>query len=142
MNDKTDENDLVAMSTRIYGEWEKGMTRAWEQVLDTPDFARASGLGLTAWARWRGAWQDQVDAAMHDLHLPALRDIQRIGSMQAQLDERSLAMEDRLLAMEDRLVAMEDQLTSVAGQLGALCRLAEGERRARSARLVRQEGAS
>ncbi|MCB9778449.1 MAG: hypothetical protein H6742_07800 [Alphaproteobacteria bacterium] len=101
--------DFSKLSNDMYQQWEQAMTAWWDQVLDSPDFLKATGQNLSQVAHARKQYEQAVDEGLHKMHLPTRQDLVRVARIATLLEERLLQMEDRLLAMGDQLDVLEKE---------------------------------
>ena len=101
--------DFDKLSSDLYGQWEKGMTTWWDQVLDNPAFLGTMGNNLSAAARARQSYETAVDDTLERAHLPTRTDLVRVARIATLLEEKLLTVEDRLLVVQDKLVAAEKE---------------------------------
>ena len=134
--------DWSRVSGEMYGQWEKGMSAWWDQVLENPQFLKAMGENLSAQAKGQKMYQEAMDDGLERAHLPSRTDLVRVARIATLLEERVLRVEDALLDMKDQLVRIErDSL--LARVEAAEARVALQERLAAiEARMAASEGAS
>ncbi len=101
--------DFDRVSSELYGQWERGMTSWWDQVLDNPAFLGTMGNNLSAAARARQSYETAVDESLEKAHLPTRADLVRVARIATLLEEKLLTVEDQLLATRDKLEAVEKQ---------------------------------
>ncbi len=102
--------DFSKLSGDMYRGWEDAMTNWWDQVLESPAFLSGLGKNLEAQTRTRSAYEDKVDEAMTNMHLPSRKDVVQLARIATLLEDRILLMEDRLLGMSDQLTRIETEL--------------------------------
>lgn len=95
------------MAGQAVRSWEEAMESWWTQAMASPAFRTAMSEHMVSGGQARGAYEEQVDRTLRQLHLPTREDIARMLRVASLLEDRLLAMEDRLLAMEDRLDGLE-----------------------------------
>lgn len=101
--------DFAKLSQDMYSQWESSMTAWWDQVLDSPDFLKASGDNLSRMAQARKQYETQVDEGLTRMHLPTRSDLVRVARIATLLEERLLQVEDSLLKMQDQLASVEKE---------------------------------
>ena len=107
---KQDSNtDFTAASQQMYDQWEKAMTSWWDQVLESPAFLGAMGKNLGQQAQARARYEETVDTAMEQMHLPTRSDLVRVARIATLLEDKLLAIEDRVLEIEDKLTVVESE---------------------------------
>lgn len=99
--------DFGRMSQDLYAQWETAMSSWWDQVLDSPDFLKASGENFSRMARARKQYEEAVDDGLSRMHLPTRQDLVRVARITTLLEERLLQMEDTLLQVKDKLDLLE-----------------------------------
>ena len=102
--------DFSNLSGEMYRGWEEAMTTWWDQVLESPAFLSGLGKNLEAQTRGRAAYEERVDEAMSNMHLPSRKDVVQLARIATLLEDRILQMEDRLLGVSDQLNRIETEL--------------------------------
>jgi len=99
--------DFRKLGDQMYQQWEQAMTTWWDQVLESPDFLKASGENLSQMAQARKKYETAVDEGLGQLHLPTRGDLVRVARIATLLEERLLQVEDTMLAMRDQVESLE-----------------------------------
>lgn len=102
--------DFSKLGSEFYSAWEKNMTTWWDQVLDSPAFLDAMGKNAGSMARMRAGYEEAMDKALEQAHMPSRNDVVRVARICTLLEERLLQMEDLLLKAQDRADHLEKEV--------------------------------
>lgn len=137
-------DDLGKLTGEWYRQWEEGVTKWWDAVLDDPTFVKGMGDQLGQQSRARARWEEGVEKSMEAMHLPSKKDLVRVARITSLLEDRVVGVEDRVLAIGDQLdriekemlksrvgaaeaeLRLEDRLAAVESRLEHLIGLLEG----------------
>lgn len=100
-------SDFGKLSNELYQQWEQAMTAWWDQVLESPDVLKATGVNLSTMAQARKKYEAGMDQGLERLHLPTRSDLVRVTRIATLLEERLLQLEDTLLVVKDQMDALE-----------------------------------
>ncbi|MFT6146179.1 MAG: hypothetical protein ACJATT_005913 [Myxococcota bacterium] len=100
-------------NNHLYDQWEKGMTKWWESLMQNPAFLGSLGENMANMTQMRTAWDDAVDQGLERSRMPTRKDMIRLVSVVSLLEDKLLKVEDQLLTSQDRLVEMEKTLLTV-----------------------------
>lgn len=102
-------DDLSKLTGEWYRQWESGVTKWWDTVLEDPTFVKGMGENLAKNARGRAQWEEGVEKSMEAMHLPSKKDIVRVARIASLLEDRIVALEDRVLSQADQLDRIEKE---------------------------------
>lgn len=138
-------DDLGKLSGEWYRQWEEGVTKWWDAVLDNPTFVKGMGDNLAQQSRTRARWEEGVEKSMEAMHLPSKKDLVRVARITSLLEDRVVGVEDRVLSVVDQLdriekemlkarvadaegkLRLEDRLTAIEERLERVLGLLEGQ---------------
>lgn len=137
-------DDLSKLTGEWYQQWEDGVSKWWDTVLDNPTFVKGMGDNLAQQSRARARWEEGVEQSMAAMHLPSKKDLVRVARITSLLEDRVVGVEDRVLAVTDQLdriekemlkarvadaegqLALTDRLVALEGRIEHLIGLLEG----------------
>lgn len=127
-------DDLGKLTGEWYRQWEDGVSKWWDAVLDNPTFVKGMGDNLAQQSRARARWEEGVEKSMEAMHLPSKKDLVRVARITSLLEDRVVGVEDRVLAVTDQLDRIEKEMlkarvADAEGQLQLTERLAALEGR-------------
>jgi hypothetical protein len=145
-------DDLGKLSGEWYRQWEEGVSKWWDTVLDNPQFVKGMGDNLAQQSKARARWEEGVDKSLENMHLPSKKDLVRVARISSLLEDRVVGVEDQVLSLVDQLDRIEketlkarvadaeaqlqlgDRLTAIESRLEHLISLLEGDKPAAAAR--------
>jgi hypothetical protein len=101
--------DLSKLTGEWYRQWEEGVSKWWDAVLDDPTFVKGMGDNLAQQSRARARWEEGVDQSMSQLHMPSKKDLVRVARVVSLLEDRVVAVEDQVLTLKDQLDRIEKE---------------------------------
>jgi hypothetical protein len=97
--------DYAKFTSDVFKAWEKGMSRWWDDVLDSPVFMEQVGKNLSRMVKTRSVVDKTIDQSLSVMHLPTRADFTRLGRVVTLLEEKLLSVEDQVLDLSDALAA-------------------------------------
>lgn len=102
-------DDLSKLTGEWYRQWEQGVAKWWDTVLDDPTFVKGMGENLAGQSRARARYEEAVDQSLTAAHLPTRADLVRVARIASLLEDRLVALEDRVLGQGDQLDRIEKE---------------------------------
>ena len=102
--------DLSQLTQKLQLQWEESMRQWWTQSMENPTFLQAMGENIAAMAQAEQEVEETAEEQLRRLHLPSRKDLARLSSSHALLEEQIFKQNDRIQELEEQLKNLEQEL--------------------------------